>query len=190
MNGRLLWRAGVVVVILAIVAALVNDQWGAIVGRTVGSKAAAGKRGPEPCLPGTRVPVIASPHIPWKEAESTTYNSNPPTSGPHFSFALAPGIYDGPVPDGLTVHALEHGHVAILYAADTPRKTVQELRSIAKRHARDVVLAPYAGLPHGLALTAWGRIDRLDTFDGPRVVRFVERLHGRYDHGWTRPEQC
>jgi hypothetical protein len=53
-----------------------------------------------------------------------------------------------------------------------------------------VLLSPYPGLPHRIAVTAWGRIDTLDTLDEARIVRFVEALRGRYNHGWARPPDC
>ncbi|HVK21068.1 MAG TPA: DUF3105 domain-containing protein [Actinokineospora sp.] len=142
------------------------------------------------CLPGVAVPVMDSPHVSEVEVAATTYNSTPPTSGPHLSFPQAPGIYDSPISNGLLVHALEHGHVGVLYAPSTPPDTVSRLRALAKRFAGDVVLAPHPALPSGVAAVAWGRVDQADTFDDSRVARFVEELRNRYDHGWRGPDPC
>jgi hypothetical protein len=131
-----------------------------------------------------------SPHIPQTEATSVAYDSLPPTSGPHFAFPVAPGIYDTPVPDGHTIHALEHGHVAIQYAPSLPGRDVTALTRIAKRYGADVILAPYPDLERGVALTAWGRLDRLDRYDEDRIVAFVEALRGRYRHGWITDHEC
>jgi hypothetical protein len=30
----------------------------------------------------------------------------------------------------------------------------------------------------------------MDGLDEERATRFIQRLHGRYDHGWTRPDPC
>lgn len=38
------------------------------------------------------------------------------------------------------------------------------------------MLAPHTDLVHGIALTAWGRIDRLDKHDEDRTTDFIERL--------------
>lgn len=95
-----------------------------------------------------------------------------------------------PIPDGLTVHALEHGHVAIQYAPTTPRAEVGALTRIARRYGADVVVAPYPRLRRGIALTAWGRLELLDHYDQARIATFVEKLLGRYVHGWAQPNDC
>jgi hypothetical protein len=184
---RWLWRIGLTVGLLAILVPFAHSQWGRIAGGVSGSHA-DDREGL--CLPGHAVPLLASPHITQDAAGEVRYNSNPPTSGPHFVFTVAPGVYDAPIPDGLTVHALEHGHIAIQYATDTPTDTVTTLRALARRHLDEVILAPYLGLIRGIALTAWGRIEVLDGFDADRITLFVKELQGRYDHGWTRPDPC
>jgi Protein of unknown function (DUF3105) len=183
---RWLWRAVTVGGLLAVLTPFVHAQWDALTGGVAGSRDADREA---PCLPGQAVPLMASPHI-AEAAADVDYNSNPPTSGPHFGFTVAPGIYDAPIPDGLTVHALEHGHIAIQYVPDTPAETVADLRDVARRHLNDVVLAPYPRLSDGIALTAWGRIDVLDSVDQHRITEFVDELQGRYVHGWTRPDPC
>jgi hypothetical protein len=156
-------------------------------GAVAGSAAA---RRDSPCLPGRAVPILDSPHVSPARARSVRYNSLPPTSGPHFAFTIATGIYTSPIAEGLTVHAMEHGHVVIQYAPGTPRGDVDALTRTARRYGADVVLAPYPKLRTGIALTAWGRIDLLDHYDQARISTFVERLRGRYVHGWTRADDC
>jgi Protein of unknown function (DUF3105) len=184
---RWLWRFVVTTGLLAILASFGYGQWGAIAGGVTGSRADDREA---PCLPGHAVPLLASPHIAKDAAGDVRYNSVPPTSGPHFVFTVAPGIYDEPIPDGLTVHALEHGHIAIQYATTTPTDTVAALRAMARRHLDVVILAPYPALDRGIALTAWGRVAVLDRFDEGQITSFVNELHGRYNHGWTRPDPC
>ena len=179
-------RTLLVLITLAVAGAAVTARWQAFAGGVAGSVAESRAA---PCLPGTAVPILPSPHIAWSEAASARYNSDPPTSGPHVALPLAPGIYTTSIPDVLAVHALEHGHVAIRYASDLPARDVRRLESVTKRFAADVVLAPGAG-PHPIALTAWGRIDLLTGYDEPRIVRFVQELRGRYDHGWSRADPC
>lgn len=142
------------------------------------------------CLPGRRVRILDFPHISQQEAKTVVYNSNPATSGPHYGAAVAPGIYRGHLADGQTVHALEHGRVVIHYRPGTPPETVARLESIAKRHARDTVVHPNPDIDHQIALTAWGRIDLLDSYDEVRIVSFVENLRGRYDHHATGVNNC
>ena len=47
---------------------------------------------PDPCLPGTAVPILDSPHVAQSDGASVHYNSEPPTSGPHAAFTAPPGI--------------------------------------------------------------------------------------------------
>lgn len=184
---RWLWRATLGVVLAVSLIAIAGLYRTRLVGAAIGSQAPENR--PAPCLPGTAVPIMASPHIAPSEAHTVRYNSEPPTSGPHYSFVAATGIYPEPVPDGLAVHALEHGHVVIDYGVDTPAADLAALVAVAKRHPADVLLRPRAGLT-GVALTAWSRLDRLDAFDRTRIEIFIERLAGRYDHGWTRTDPC
>ena len=184
---RWAWRAGAVALVTAAIVGSLSGPWRFLVGSVTGSPATSR---PAPCLPGSAVPVMDSPHVSAAELAAVRYNSVPPTSGPHFGFTPAPGIYAGPLSEGLTVHAMEHGHVVIQYAPDTAPDTVRRLQRLAKHYGRDVILAPYPQLGHGIALTAWGRIDLLDSYDEGRAATFVEALRGRYVHGWTRPDGC
>jgi hypothetical protein len=185
---RWLWRsalfagAGVVALVL-----VMTGPYQAVFGSVAGSRPS---QRDAPCLPGTAVPMLDSPHIPPAQAASVRYNSLPPTSGPHFAATIATGIYTSPIPEGLTVHAMEHGHIVIQYAPNLPGDQVAALTRTAKHYGADVVLAPYDKLRAGIALTAWTRIELLDHYDQTRIATFVERLRGRYDHGWTHSDDC
>jgi hypothetical protein len=136
-------------------------------------------------LPGQEVPILPSYHIPYIGAPHIPYNSLPPTSGPHVPWVIMTGIYSQRVPNELLVHALEHGHINIQYAPRTPAAQVAVLRSIALQFPRDVVLVPYPELRSGIALTAWGRIERLRFADRGAIATFIVDLRGRYNHGWS-----
>ncbi|MFQ5657134.1 MAG: DUF255 domain-containing protein [Candidatus Methylomirabilales bacterium] len=132
-------------------------------------------------LPGTRVPDMGHDHIPSVNTSHAPYNSDPPTSGPHVRRTAEWGIYDQPVPKELLVHNLEHGGVIIHYNCDCP-EFVKKLAAIAKRYdGRQVILAPYPGMDHKIALTAWTRIDKFNEFDEERIVRFIAAYIG-IDH--------
>lgn len=137
------------------------------------------------CVPGMRVPIIDYPHVSEQAIQDAVYNSNPPTSGPHYAASVAPGIYRTHLPPGQTVHGQEHGRVVIHYRPDTPDEVVRELESIAKRHLRDTVVHPNPNIDTLIAITAWGRIDTLDSFDEARIAYFVDQLRGKFDHHAT-----
>lgn len=183
-------RALYIVLIVALLAGGVyasETRWSSIL---FGSPSATSAPADRAGLPGREVPMINSPHIPYLGAPHAAYNSVPPTSGPHLPYTASPGIYNEPVADELTVHALEHGHIAILYAANTPAAQVDTLKSLARKHPRDVVLAPHPGVQNGVALTAWSRIQNLDAVDEGTILTFINALSKRYVHGWqTRDQQ-
>lgn len=182
------WRLGLLVGVLVVGAGLLAGPYRFLFGSVAGSTAQAARVAP--CLPGEAMEIMDSPHVSQAEAGDVVYNSVPPTSGPHFAFTVAPGVYDRPVADGLTIHAMEHGHVIVHYAPDLPGDQRAGLERIARRYSAEVVLAPNPDLDSGIALTAWGHLDRLDRYQERRVSDFVESLAGRYQHGWVSPVDC
>jgi Protein of unknown function (DUF3105) len=185
---RWLWRTGTATVLIGSLGTLVAGRYELLFGTVAGST--PGEPPLASCLPGEPVDIMDSPYVAPAEADAAVYLSLPPTSGPHFTYTIATGVYETSVPDGLAVRALEYGHIVIRYAPATAGTEVAELRWLAKRYGADVVLAPYPKLDTGIALTAWGRIDRLDRYDEKRIAAFVERLRGRYHHGWTTDDPC
>ena len=184
---RWAWRAATIGLVAIAGVLLLLGPYRLLLGSATGSTPVDR---PDPCLPGTAVPILDSPHIAHADAASVHYNSEPPTSGPHAAFTAPPGVYPEPVADLLAVHALEHGHVVIQYGSAVPDDVVSRLTHLTKAFAGDTLLAPRPALGSETALTAWGRIDRFTGYDEGRIVEFVTRLRGRYDHGWTGPPAC
>lgn len=139
-----------------------------------------------PCgdLPGKGVRVLPSKNVPAVGAAHDPYNSIPPTSGAHVPFTAAPGPYDEQIPDEVQVRVLEYGHVLIQYGESVPSSDVTTLNEVARRHPRDVLVAPYKSLGSEISLTAWGRIERLHRAEQRRIEIFVRALAGRYSKGW------
>ncbi|MET7875939.1 DUF3105 domain-containing protein [Micromonospora profundi] len=160
------WRTAVMFATGALTATLFT-------GGTSPGSGARSAADPRPCPAGETVPVLESPHISQAEAVSVRYSSQPPTSGPHFPFSLAPGAYDRPIPDGLTLHALEQGHVALLYAADTPAEVVADMRRLVHANPRSLLLAPHPAVQSGVVLTAWGCLQRQPKYDAAAAADFV-----------------
>ncbi len=137
-------------------------------------------------LPGTPVPSLGNAHIQTPDEPHVPYNSDPPTSGPHLPYLAPWGIHTEPIPKELQVHNLEDGGVLVQY--NCPQgcpDLVEKLRAIVNRYERQVVLAPYPGMDHRIALTAWGRIDKFDTFDEKGIVRFIDAYRGIDHHART-----
>jgi len=127
--------------------------------------------------PGQFVGSMGNRHIGPSEIGLTTYNSDPPTSGPHLPGLAHWGIHENPVPKELQVHNLEDGGVLVQYNCSQTepkcKELIEKLAQIVRRHDH-TILAPYPGMSHRIALTAWSRIDKFNDFDEKKIVRFIE----------------
>jgi hypothetical protein len=83
------------------------------------------------------------------------WNSNPPTSGPHYGQQAVWGSYDEPVPLVQTVHNLEHGGVVIHYGPRVPQADVEKLRSFYSDDPNGLVVAPLPSNGDKITLSAW-----------------------------------
>ena len=127
--------------------------------------------------PGEFVPSLGNRHIAPTETGLTTYNSDPPTSGPHLPYIARWGISETPIPRELQVHNLEDGGVVVQYNCPQTGAEcgtlIEKLAQIVRRYD-SIILAPYPGMSHKIALTAWSRIDKFNEFDEARIVKFIE----------------
>lgn len=67
--------------------------------------------------PGRQIADLGRQHV--ADISDVTYNSNPPTSGPHFSVWAKRGAYSDVISDGHLIHSLEHGYVILSYNCAT-----------------------------------------------------------------------
>ncbi len=67
-------------------------------------------------LPGSKIDDLGREHVPV--GQEVKYNSNPPTSGPHFEDWIRSGVYKEVKDDGYLIHSLEHGYVILSYNCD------------------------------------------------------------------------
>jgi hypothetical protein len=146
--------------------------------------------------PGVSIPALGNDHIATIESPHPPYNSKPPTSGPHVPMVARWGIYRSPIPNELQVHNLEDGGVVIQYNCKECNDLVQKLEQLGKEYFQKaqeekkkversryehLIVAPYPGMESVIALTAWGKIDKLEQFDEARIKRFIEAYIG-IDH--------
>ena len=145
--------------------------------------------------PGRNIQLMAGAQTHINKADRhAAYNSKPPTSGPHWNLAgEAPvgwGISKEPIPDEAQIHNLEHGGVMIQYKCSDCPDLVAQLEGFYERwwpenrlplfpSSSKLVVAPYSDMPSKIALTAWGRIDTMDDYDEPRMIRFIEAWRGK-----------
>ncbi len=194
-------------------------------------------------LPGTRFDDLGRDHV--NDIGNVTYNSNPPTSGPHFPVWAKKGAYDRVISDGYLIHSLEHGYIVISYdcensstlkmqssklqfkiknvfAQDTaeepdnskpltkmtvfPTDTkswitpetppgievelpdsfktdeckalVKDLSEASSKWDR-IVIVPRPNMEHPIILTAWRRMETLDSLDASKMEEFIKGYHNR-----------
>jgi hypothetical protein len=117
-------------------------------------------------------------------AEHAPYNSNPPTSGPHYVQPASSGFRDVEIADGHLIHSLEHGLVWISYRPDMPSAVVDALA----RFARDsmVVITARESNDTDVAVAAWNRLDKfnlagetLSEEETARIQDFITRNRNR-----------
>lgn len=120
------------------------------------------------------------------------YNSDPPTSGPHYATDLRAGFYDESDlatlpghPEGYLVHNLEHGYVIFWYNCDVIDEQLcldikSEIRSVIDDFNEVKVIAfPWESIEEPVVMTSWGRMQRFEEFDRQLATAFVERNRNR-----------
>jgi hypothetical protein len=128
------------------------------------------------------------------------WDSNPPSSGPHFPIWAAYQAYTSPVPRGYYVHDLEHGAIVLLYKCDPDGgnggidcTTIQaSLQQVSDALPDDpvctalgegvrvrVVITPDPLLDVPVAAAAWGWTYRADCLDLPSLIDFARAHYGQ-----------
>ena len=120
---------------------------------------------------GESLPIQGQEHIAIG-ATHLEYNSNPPTSGPHYEVPAKWGIYQTELPDEQLVHNLEHGGIWISYK-DIDEGTKTALAEIAKSGLK-IILAPRARNDAPIVLTSWGRVQKFQVFDKEAILNFIK----------------
>lgn len=126
--------------------------------------------------PGEAVPTMATrQHVQGR----VQYTTNPPTSGDHADNPATWGIYNSTPPsDERLVHNLEHGGVIISYnPSQVDEATVEQLKELARDLRGDrtcLILTPRESIQDDkpIALTAWGWLALLDSYDEAAIRAF------------------
>ena len=104
------------------------------------------------------------------------WNSNPPTSGPHYVEWAIWNFYDEEVPLVKSVHNLEHGGVVIHYGPQVPHSGGGEAPDVLRRRSERPPRRPAAlerRRDHAQRVDGAGRRDR----DGRSRTRLARSLH-------------
>lgn len=129
-------------------------------------------------------------HVP-EGTDPGPYNSDPPTSGRHYSTPLTAGFYEqdaldtyAPHPEGYLVHSLEHGYVIFWYncaaLTDQPCEDLKaEIQGVMDDAANFKVIGfPWPSIEVPVVMTTWGRSNPMEQFDPDEALEFVQNYRG------------
>ena len=141
---------------------------------------------------GEAVPVMGSSTHVEEGTDPGPYNSDPPTSGRHYSESLPSGFYEegeaasfGAYPQGRLVHSLEHGYVIFWYDCDgLSQDDCSQLKAQIRQVMDDagnlkVIAFPWSSIAEPVVMTSWGQMLRLDSFDPAAALQFVRTNRNR-----------
>ena len=129
---------------------------------------------------GEAVTVMESPHIDTN-SDPGQYNSDPPTSGPHYPDEGEAGFFDSNIykyPAGYLVHNLEHGYIIYWYNCDLlSESSCTELKTQLKQVINDlgqtkVIAYPWPSIDVPVVATSWGRLQKFEVFDADQAKAF------------------
>lgn len=130
-------------------------------------------------------PKTGELHIKFGE-DHVPYNSNPPTSGPHYNI---PGVgpieckfFDKEVLDEGVIHNLEHGAIWISYK-NNDNTLEKELKEIQTSNSK-IVVTYRPKNDSFIAVAGWGRLLKLSRFDKTKIEQFIKL----YKNGPDVPE--
>lgn len=159
MKSNLLW-GGVALAVVAVIGFIVWQ----------GVKPEAGKS----------IPLMATSHIPT-DSDPGQYNSDPPTSGPHYAVEASVGFYDSnsyKYPAGYLVHNLEHGYVIFWYNCNKLSESAcadlkTQIKSVINNfNGTKLIAYPWPSLDVPLVITSWGRLEKFEAFNADKAKAF------------------
>lgn len=141
---------------------------------------------------GETIPVMTEVGHMNEGDDPGPYNSDPPTSGPHYANDFEAGFYDETdlanlpkYPEGYLVHNLEHGYVIFWYNCNSLNEQgclqlKDQIRSVMDQFGGVKLIAfPWDSLDVPVVMTSWGRMQRFETFNVDFAKSFVERNRNR-----------
>jgi Protein of unknown function (DUF3105) len=87
--------------------------------------------------------------------QKVTWNSDPPTSGPHYGQWAVWNFYDSPVALTMSTHNLEHGGIVIHYGPRVPQAEVEKLRDFYNDDPNAMLVSPLPSAGDKIVLSAW-----------------------------------
>lgn len=122
--------------------------------------------------------IISREHI-SEGTNGSGYNSNPPSSGPHWASPAGKGVYDTTLADEKVIHNLEHGYVWIAYKKEIGDDAIKQLEDLVRQDDYKIVMVPRETNDSKIALVAWGRVLAMDSFDIEKCKEFIRTYRNR-----------
>ena len=138
-------------------------------------------------IPGETYAELSRDHVSLDHQD--TYNSNPPSSGPHYPSPANWGAYDYEVADKIFIHNLEHGGIWISYKPTVAPAVVDGLKSVMKEFSDyKLVMAPRSANDADVAVAAWAHVYKFNLKDptqlSPEEKKSIEKFYyALKDHG-------
>ena len=129
-------------------------------------------------LMGEKMADLGGQHV-SRGASHSPYNSNPPTSGPHWVGVAGAGIKDEPVPDELVLHSMEHGAVVVWYREGLDQSEIEKITEAFNSSSGKKIMLARKDLDVPVALTSWGYLLKLETIDEAKIKEFIETNNDR-----------
>lgn len=112
--------------------------------------------------------------------------SEPPTSGDHAVMPLPWQIYNQEIPDGSTIHNLEHGGIYISYRPDLSKDQIDKIQALFFEPFSEenftpnkVIMAPRALNESPIVMSSWMRSMKLQSFDADKMEQYYRLNIGK-----------
>lgn len=129
-------------------------------------------------LLGEKMPDMGGQHV-ARGVAHLAYNSNPPTSGPHWTDVAGGGIKDEIVPDELVLHSMEHGAAVVWYREDLDQSEIDRIKEAFSASSGKKIMLARKDLDVPVALTSWGYLLKLNTIDEQAIIEFMQTNNDR-----------
>ena len=128
-------------------------------------------------------------HLQTEGAPHAPYETDPPTSGPHYEIPADLGFYSEPLAPEQVVHNLEHGQIVLWYRPDLESNTIDQIEALVNREAGATVAVPYENLAsdEAIVFTAWTASQRCEQISEEALIEFRKDYQGKAPEPITPP---
>lgn len=147
------------------------------------------KSKPKEAIIGTQHKEQARNHIP-RGQKHEAYNSDPPSSGPHYSDQGSPaqwGVYIEEVPEEVFLHNEEHGGVVITYNPKLlPADQLKKLQALFAPPYSNKTFSPSKAIvtprskdTHAIEIASWTYTLNLGQYDEATLIKYYYQHEGK-----------